>query len=195
MESTLCSEVESDLNSLPVNQCGALTMLCFIIKRMVIHNQEAWDALKEYIKTFDICHFPVENVPNACLKLKTVVTVFGDKLPSNAVCTILESFAHASTKSFSSVCDSKIAMNSASIFSSLLAQVLHCSQITSMLDDLEHKYQQLITAKKWEGIGHVGMNHINTSCFTATANQDNAAQSYAAYVKSKTCHGFLDFNN
>ncbi len=41
MESTLCVEVESDLKCLPVNQRGVITMLCFIIKCMVIRNQEA----------------------------------------------------------------------------------------------------------------------------------------------------------
>jgi hypothetical protein len=60
-------------------------MLWFIIKCMIICNQEAWDALEEYVKTFNICDFPGENVPTACLKLKAVVAVLGDKLPSNAV--------------------------------------------------------------------------------------------------------------
>ena len=54
METTLRSEVESDLINLPDNQRGSITMLWFIIKRMIIRNQEAWDALKEYVKTFDI---------------------------------------------------------------------------------------------------------------------------------------------
>ncbi len=45
METTLHSEVESDMKSLLLQkQKGAITMLCFIIKRMVVHNQEAKDA-------------------------------------------------------------------------------------------------------------------------------------------------------
>jgi hypothetical protein len=140
MESTLCAEVESDLKCLPVNQRGAITMLPFIIKCMVICNQEAWDALKEYIKTFDIRSFPGENVPTACLKLKAVVTLLGDRLPSNAVCTILEGFARAFTKFFASVCNSKIAMQSNSIYASLVAKQTLCSQVTSMLINLEQKY-------------------------------------------------------
>ncbi len=148
MESTLCAKVESDLKCLLENQRGAITMLCFIIKRMVIRNQEAWDALEEYINTFDIRCFPGENVPTTCLKLKAVVTVLGDRLPSNAVRTILEGFACASTKSFTLVCDSKIAMQSNSIYASLVAKQTICSQVTSVLNNLEQKYQQLITAKK-----------------------------------------------
>jgi hypothetical protein len=193
MESTLRAEVESDLKSLPVNQRGALTMLRFIIKRMVIRNQEAWDALEEYIKLFDIRNFPGENVPTACLKLKAVVAVLGDKLPSNAVRTLLEGFARASTKSFSSVCESKIAMRSDSIYASLLTTIPLCNQVTLMLDDLEQKYQQLITAKKWEGIGHVGMNHNNNSSYNIT--RDDEEWGYAAYVRNnKSRKGYLAFD-
>jgi hypothetical protein len=193
MEPTLLAEVESDLKSLPANQQGALTMLHFIIKRMVICNQEAWDSLEEYIKMFDICNFPGENVSTACLKLKAVVTVLGDKLPSNAVRILLEGFSQASTKSFSSVCESKIAMRSDSIYALLLKSVPLCNQVTFMLDDLEQKYQQLITGKKWDGIGHVGMNSTNKSCFNAMANQDDEEQGYAAYVKKTKSCKFLAF--
>jgi hypothetical protein len=94
MEVTLCAEVESDLQGLPVNHHGAVTMLRFIIKCLIIRNQEAWDALEDYAKTFDIRNFPGKNVPTACLKLKAVINVLGNKTPSNAVCTILEGFAH-----------------------------------------------------------------------------------------------------
>jgi hypothetical protein len=111
-------------------------MLRFIIKHMVIRNQEAWDSLEEYIKMFDIHNFTGENVPTACLKLKAVVTVLGDKLPSNAVRTLLEGFSCTSTKSFVSVSKSKIAMHSDSIYASLLKSVPLCNQVTSMLDDL-----------------------------------------------------------
>ena len=73
MERTLCSKVESDMKSLPLQkQKGAITMLCFIIKHMVVRNQEAKDALEIYLKTFNITAFPGENVPIACLRLKAV---------------------------------------------------------------------------------------------------------------------------
>ncbi len=115
-------------------------MLRSSIKRMGIRNQEAWDALEEYIKMFDIRNFPGENVPIACLKLKAVVTVLSNKLPSHAVCTILEGFAHASTKSFLSVCESKIAMRSDNIYASLLKTIPLFNQVMLMLNDLEQKY-------------------------------------------------------
>ncbi len=67
METTLRSEVESDMKSLPLQkQKGAITMLCFIIKRMVVRNQEAKDTLETYLKTFNITAFPGKNVPITC---------------------------------------------------------------------------------------------------------------------------------
>ncbi len=141
MEVTLCAEVESDLQGLPVNHRGAITVFRFIIKRLIICNQEAWDALEDYVKTFDIRKFPGKNDPTACLKLKAVINVLGNKTPSNAVCTILKGFAYASTDTFTDVCKSKIAMRSDSIYASLLAKVPLRSQVSSTLDDLEQKYQ------------------------------------------------------
>jgi hypothetical protein len=193
MEVTLCAEVESDLKGLPANHRGAITMLRFIIKRLVVQNQEVWDALEEYIKTFDICNFPSENVPTTCLKLKAVLNVLGVKTPSNAVHTILEGFAHASTANLSDVCKSKIAMRGDSVYASLCAVVPLRSQLSSMLDDLKQKYQQLITAKKWEGVRHVGMDKSSKSAFNAINDHDVEAQSYAAYIKKKGHKGFLPF--
>jgi hypothetical protein len=147
MEVTLRAEVESDLQGLPVNHSGAVTMLCFIINCLIICNQEVWDALEDYVRIFDICNFPGKNVPTACLKLKAIINVLGDKTPSNAVCTILGGFTHASTDTSMDVCKSKIAMHSNSIYTSLLAKVPLHSQVSLTLDNLEQKYQQLIPAK------------------------------------------------
>jgi hypothetical protein len=76
-------------------------------------------------------------------------------------------------------------MRSDSIYASLLAKVPLCSQVSLTLDDLKQKYQQHITAKKWEGVSHVGMENQNKSAFNATANQEDEVQSYAAYVNNK----------
>jgi hypothetical protein len=63
-----------------------------------------------------------------------------------------------------------------------------------MLDDLEQKYQQLITAKKWEGVGHVGMDKYSKTAFNATDDQEDEAQSYATYIKNKAHKGFFLFD-
>jgi hypothetical protein len=47
---------------------------------MVVCNQEAQDALKNYIKTFDITKFPGKNVPIASLCLKPVTRALGEKI-------------------------------------------------------------------------------------------------------------------
>ncbi len=91
-------------------------MLCFIIKRMVVHNQEAKDALETYLKTFDITAFPGENVLIACLRLKAVPWALGNNdLPKNIVQTILKGFSKSSMDTFNNVCKSKIAMQSNSM--------------------------------------------------------------------------------
>jgi hypothetical protein len=79
-------------------------MLCFVINRMVVRNQEAKDALDTYLKTFDITAFPGENVPIACLRLKAVAQALGnDDLPKNIGQSILEGFSKSSTDTFNDV--------------------------------------------------------------------------------------------
>ena len=119
MDKNLRYEIKSDMSGFPKNKQGAITMLCCIIKRMVVKNQEAKDALESYIKEFDITKFPGENVSSACLWLKAVAKALGNKdLPSNVICKILEGFAKSSTKAFNDVCSSQIAMRRASFYKS-----------------------------------------------------------------------------
>ncbi len=197
MEPNLCAEVESDMKGLLQNQKGAITMLRFIIKCMVIWNQEAWDALEDYGRSFDICNYPGKNVPIACLKLKAVVNVLGPNLPSNAVWTILEGFLKALTASFTQVCATKIAMQDNSTYASFQDKIPLHKQVSSILDDLEQKYQQLITAKKWEGVGHLGMIQGKLSFKAATIDDDDATAnanlakqriSYEDWEKLLKCH-------
>ncbi len=122
METTLCSKVESDMKNLPLQkQKGAITKLCFIIKHMVVRNQEAKDTLETYLKTFDITAFTGKDVPIACLCLKVVAWALGnDDLPKNIVQTFLEDFSKSSTDTFKDVCKSKIAMLGDSMYQMLL---------------------------------------------------------------------------
>jgi hypothetical protein len=107
METTLHAEVESDVFSIPKERRGSITTLRCIIKRMVIKNQEARDALENYIKSFDITTFPGKNVPTACLRLKAVACTLGNNdLPSNTIRKVLDGFGKSSTKSFNEFCSS-----------------------------------------------------------------------------------------
>ncbi len=67
MNKNLQSEIESDMSRFPKQKQGAITMLQFIIRRMVVKTQEAKDALESYIKEFDITKFLGENVLSFCL--------------------------------------------------------------------------------------------------------------------------------
>jgi hypothetical protein len=79
MEKTLHSEIESDLISIPKTQQGSITTLCCIIKHMVVRNQEARDALENYIKTFDTTKFPGENVPLLACASRLLLVLLGRK--------------------------------------------------------------------------------------------------------------------
>jgi hypothetical protein len=158
-------------------------MLRFIIKWMVIHNQEAWDSLEDYIKVFDVRNYPDKIVPTTCIKLKAVVNVLGDKLPSNSVRIILDGFAKASTSSFNQVCLTKIAMRSASVYAPLQDKLPLQNQVLAMLDYLEQKCQQLITSKKWERVGHIGMAKDKSTFKASLGVNKEDSFGYATYVK------------
>jgi hypothetical protein len=110
MEKTLCAEADFDINSIPKHQWGSITTLRCIIMKMVIKNQEAIDALKNYIRSFDITKFPGKNFPTACLCLKAVEGALADNdLPTNTIRKVLEGFAKLLTTSFNDFCSSLIA--------------------------------------------------------------------------------------
>ena len=80
------AEVDSDLCSILLSWQGSITTLCCIIKQMVIKNQEARDALEEYLNKFVIRQFLGEYVPTDCLCHKAVATSLGNNnLPKNVI--------------------------------------------------------------------------------------------------------------
>ena len=163
MDKTLRSEIESDISGFPKTCQGSITTLRLIMKRMVVKNQEARDALELYIKNFDITNFPGENVPMACLRLKAVATALGnDNLPINVIRIVLDGFAKSSTKSFNDVCSSQIAMRRTSLYKNILKNTSLHTQLIDVLNDLENSYLELIGGKKWDGVGHSGQNQYNS---------------------------------
>jgi hypothetical protein len=153
MEKTLRAEVESDIVSIPKGQCGSVSTLRCIIKRMVMKNQEAKDALENYIRDFDITKFPGENVPTACLRLNAIARALGDSnLPSNTIRKILEGFNKSSTKSFNDFCSSQIALRRGSIYADIMKKSSLQSQLSILLGDIEATYLDLVGGNKWEGI-------------------------------------------
>ena len=164
MDTTLHAEVELDISNTPPSKLGAITTLRFIIKRMVIKNQESLDALENYIKTFDITKFPGENVPIACLRLKAVATALGTNVrPKNVIRKILEGISKSSTRSFNEFCASQIALRRSSLAQDIIQNTSLYSQLVSVLTDLENFYLELIGANLWAGVGHPGMDQHGSS--------------------------------
>jgi hypothetical protein len=153
MEPTLHAEVESDIISMPRQQRGSITTLRCIIKQMVMKNQEAKDALENYIKDFDITQFPGENVPTACLCLKAIARALGNgNLPSNTICKVLEGFGKSSTKSFNDFCSSQIALRRGCSYTNIMKGKSLQSELCNLLDDIETTYLDLVGGNKWDGI-------------------------------------------
>jgi hypothetical protein len=153
IDKMLCSEVKSNLNSIPKNQRGSIATLQCIIKRMVVQNQEAQEALERYIKTFDITNFPGKNVPTACLCLKAVARALGDKdLPTNAICKVLEGFVKSSTKLFNNFCASQTALHGGTFYRTLMKNTSLTNQLNDILNNLETSYLDLVGGKLWEGV-------------------------------------------
>ncbi len=170
LETALCAEVASDLCSIPPSQRGSVTTFRCIIKQMVVKNQEARDALKEYLKKFNIRQFPGENVPTACLRLKAVATSLGNNnLPKNVICKVLKGFAKLLNISFKKVYTSRLALRCGSISQILFKNASIHTQLIDVLNDLESAFLDLGGGKLLAGVNATP----HTSSFKAALNNDN----------------------
>jgi hypothetical protein len=182
LEKTLCAEVESDLCSFPLSPWGLLTTLCCIIKQLVVKNQETRDALKEYLKTFDIRKLLLgENVSLACLCLKAVTTSLGsENLPTNVIHKILESFSKSATVSFNRMCMSQLSLRHGSISQKLFKDTSLHTQLVDVLNNLESVYFELVGGKLWAGVNATPQASLFKD---ALANGDDAMAMVLAAVK------------
>ena len=120
---------------------------------MVVRNQEARNALENYIKNFDITKFPGENVPTACLRLKAVDRALGAKdLPTNTIRRVLGGFDKSSTTSFNKFCTSQIVMRCGSFYDKLMHSSSLQMQLNDVLNNLEAIYLDLVGGKLWAGV-------------------------------------------
>ena len=182
MDKTLRAKVESDISHISSSKRGSITTLRFIIRRMVIKNQESLDALKDYIKTFNITKFPSKNVPVACLCLKAVAKALGtDALPKNIICKVLEGFSKSSTKSFNEVCASQIALRCGSLLQEVVKNTLLYTQLVGVLTDLRNSYLELVGGHLWEGVGHLALDQHNSSF--------NVTKGHNAKTRAMVCLG------
>ncbi len=149
---------------------------------MVVRNQEARDALEEYLKKFDIRQFPVENVPTACLRLKAVATSLGnDNLSKNVIRKVLEGFAKSSNISFNEVCTSQLTLRCGSISQILFKNASLHTQLIDVHNDLESAFLDLARGKLWTG---VNATPHTSSCKAALNNDDDTNGVVLAAVKN-----------
>ena len=177
MDKTLRIEVESDITNIHPRQCGSISTLRCIIKRMVMKIQEAKDALENYICNFDITKFPGENVPTACLRLNAVAQARGDEdLPSNTICKVREGFSISSTISFNDFCSSQIALRCSSIYLDMVKKSSLQSQLSILLGDIETNYLDLVGGNKWESItsSPSASSFLANPCTKIAEEKDNA---------------------
>jgi hypothetical protein len=183
MEPTLRAEVESNIVSMSRQQRGLITTLRCIIKQMVMKNQEAKDALENYIKDFDITKFPGENVPTACLCLKAIARALGNgDLPSNTIRKILEGFSKSSTKSFNDFCSSQIALRRGCFYTDIMKGKSLQSQLCNLLDDIEMTYLDLVSGNKWDCI----VTSPVQSSFIANGPHDDGDEREARALAAKS---------
>ena len=155
LDPSLKAAVSSDLESLPEQERGAITMLFLAIKRVVVRNQEGRDMLTGWIAKFDIRNYNNQDVARACLLIKAVVRAIGeDDLPSNTVRRIVTGMSKASNEDFRQLCQTSLAMLGNSLHRQVFAKLSITQHLMSILDDLETKYGELVTGKAWDGVGY-----------------------------------------
>jgi hypothetical protein len=74
-------------------------------------------------------------------------------------------------------------MRGDSIYASLQDKLPLQNQVLAMLDDLKQKYQQLVTSKKWEGVGHIRMAQDKSTFKASLGDNEEDSFGYATYVK------------
>ncbi len=183
METTLHAEIESDIVSIPIQHCGSIMTLCCIIKHMVIKNQEAKDALENYIRGLDIAKVPGKNVSTSCLCLKAAVRALGDDdLLPNTLCKVLEGFGKSSTKSFNNFCSSQIAQHCGSFYADIMQGTYLQSQLINLLNNIKVTYLDLVGGNSWLGIAGA----ITQPYFTAKVQQDKEDECEARALAAKS---------
>jgi hypothetical protein len=149
---------------------------------MVVKNQEAKDALENYIRDFDITKFPGENVPTACLRLNAVARALGDgNLSSNTIHKVLEDFGKSSTKSFNDFCSSQIALPRGCFYADIMKGKSLQYQLSSLLNDIGVTYLDLVCGNKWEGIV---ASPASSSFIASPHNNADECEAHALAAKS-----------
>lgn len=196
MDKDLLSTVMDDFERLKEDEQGSVTMFKIMIDIMVIQNQEALDAMHNFIRNFDIREYDGQNVVRGASHLKAVIRALGPtQMPANATRSIVNGFAQADNDEFKQLCQSSGAMFSSTILSASLPSHIRddpAQSCLALLRDFVQRYQQLVTAKKWNGATQ------QASTFKATSDEAMIEQDHTAFaarlpfeewVKNIRCNG------
>ena len=85
MKPDIKSLVQDDMDELEPEEKGVITQFFFITKRLVVQNQQAINALRNYIDNFSILNYAGQDVTTACGCIKAIAWALDDQLPTNAV--------------------------------------------------------------------------------------------------------------
>ena len=153
-EKNLLSQVNQDYTRLPSEQRGACTYYKLIVSRIVIRTHEAKIALQNYITNFDIRNFDGENVSMAVMRIKAVLTSLTEKdVPSNALTKITKGFSSASQEDFKNLCITQSAQFATPLYKMAFEKYSITQQIYITLETFEARYQEILTANDWSGVG------------------------------------------
>ena len=161
LDGDLKGKVEDTLREVDTNNKGAVTTYFLVTQCLVVQNQEATDAMLDYLKNFSILNYAGQNVSIACRRIMAIARALQDDLPPNTVSLILDGFAQASTPKFKQTCANFTAMLDISDFEWDMRKQGTYLHLLKVLKDLERKFTGLSTKRAWLGVGH------KASSFTA----------------------------
>ena len=166
LDGDLKGKVEDTLREVDTNNKGAVTTYFLVTQCLVVQNQEAMDAMLDYLKNFSILNYAGQNVSIACRCIMAIARALQNDLPPNTVSLILDGFAQASTPKFKQTCANFTAMLDISDFEWDMCKQGTYLHLLKVLKDLERKFTGLSTKRAWLGVGH------EASSFTAGLSPD-----------------------
>ena len=136
----------------------------------MVQNQQAINALWNYINNFSILNYAGQDVTTACGRIKAIARALDDQLPTNAVQRVLRGMALASSWEFVTTVETMAAAaNCSFLVGDDIKQKSTYKKLVLVLDNLNELYIGLHTERMWAGAGHEArafsiLPSVDTSC-------------------------------
>lgn len=191
MDPELKARVHDDLEELPENVKGGVTLFKIMTKHMIMQSQEITDGLHEWIRNFDIRQYDGENITVAVGHCKAVLRALESSgVPTNAPRAFLDGFAKASTPEFVQLC--------VSLATTLKSPLLQSQQQANMpvkklcfhmFQDLENLFIEKQSRYLWLGTGHDGKAfRASLSREDLEANAARRLKPYDEWLADTVCY-------